>query len=110
MPCYSNVKTVLITLADIEAAAKFLGIKLEKHNANRYTLRKGREHITIERTKEGEAFYTQSYSGSNSWDTEIIQPLVQAYAKEKLKTFAKKNGYTLSAGAKDGAFVLTSFR
>lgn len=110
MPCYSALKTVLLQLSDIEKAAKALGITVEKHTANRFTLKKGREYITIERTKEGEAFSTKPYSGSGSWDTEIMQPLVQGYAKERLKAFATKNGYTLSAGNKEGAFVLTTFK
>ncbi len=110
MPCYSNLKTVLIALKDIETAAKALGITIEKHTANRFTLKKGSEHITIERAKEGEPFFTKAYSGSSYWETEIMQPLVQVYAKERLKAFATKNGYTLSAGNKESAYVLTTFK
>lgn len=110
MPCFSNVQTVLIDIKSVETAATALGIKVERNSPNVFTLRKGKEFIRIERAREGEKFSTVAYSGSNNWDTEIMQPLVKGYAKEQLKVFAKKNGYTLSAGSKPDAYVLTSFR
>jgi hypothetical protein len=110
MPCYSNIQTVLLEMKSIEAAAALLGIKIEKRTANAYTLRKGNEYITIQRSADGQKFETKAYSGSGKWDTEIMQPLVKAYAKEQIKVFAKKSGYTLSAGSQPDTYVLTSFR
>lgn len=110
MPCYSKVPTVLLDFAVLVAAAENLGIVVIKRTPNRYTLRKGDEHIDVERAELGQKFNTVAYSGSNNWDTEIIPPLVQAYAKEQIKSFAKKNGYTLSAGSKPGELVLVSYK
>lgn len=110
MPCYSKIQTVLIDLKTIEAAAAKLGITISKRTANRFTLKKDGEHIDIERASEGEKFSTMTYSGSGNWPDEIITPLTLEYARARVKDFAQKKGYTLSAGTKAGELVLTSYR
>jgi len=109
MPCYTRVQTLLIDLKIIEQAASALGMTVTKRTANSYTLRKGNEYVTLERTKEGEKFYTSTYSGSDGFLENIIQPLTLAYAKERVKQFAKSKGYTVSAGSKPNAYVLTKY-
>lgn len=105
MPCNSKIQTVLIDIAVIEAAAKALGITITKRTANSYTLKRGNEQVGIERPREGEKFTTALYSG----ETSLLKELVTAYAKERVKQFAKSKGYTLSAGSKSGEFVLTKY-
>jgi hypothetical protein len=110
MPCYSNIKTVLIDLSVIEKVAAELGIKVEKKTANSYTLRKDGEYITIERQSAGQPFNTKAYSGSNRWDEVILPPLVQAYAKAQIKAVFKKAGYTVSAGDKPNTLQFISYK
>lgn len=110
MPCFSNIQTILIDLEVIQQVAEQAGFTVSRRTANRYTISKGREHIDIERTEAGQKFNTVAYSGSNNWPTEIIEPLVVGYAKAKLKAFAKKSGYVLSAGNKPNEYVLTSYK
>lgn len=105
MPCNSKIQTVLIDIAVIEAAAKVLGITVTKRTVNSYTLKRGNEQVGIERTREGEKFSTTAYSG----ETTLLKELVPAYAKERVKAFAKSKGYTLSAGSKAGEYVLTKY-
>lgn len=103
MPCYSQIETVLIDIATIEKAAALLGITVSRRNANSYVLQKGSERIIIDRTGEGEKFYTSASQNG------IIKPLSQAYAKEMIKAFAKKKGYVVSAGSKPGEIILTQY-
>lgn len=110
MPCYSKVTTLLIDLTAIEEATKSLGITVQKHSHNRITLSKGNEQITLSRNVGEKKFSTVPYSGSASWDTEILQPLIPAYAKVQVKKFAAKRGYTLSVGSQPGEYVLNSYR
>lgn len=110
MPCYSNVQTVLTDVDSIEKAAAELGITVIKHSADRYTLSKGGEHITIRRVAGEKKFSTEQYSGSNNWPDAVLRPLLTAYAKVQIKKFAAKKGMTVSAGAKPGQYVLTSYR
>lgn len=109
MPCYSTIITVLIDLTAIEAAAKTLGITLTRRTPNSYTLKRGNEYINIERAREGDKFSTSPYSGSPKYESEILKPIVIAYARERVKQFAKKKGYTVSAGSKPGQLVLTKY-
>jgi hypothetical protein len=109
MPCYTKIQTLLIDLKIIEQAAGTLGITVTKRTANSYTLKRGDEQVTIERTQEGEKFYTSVYSGSNNFESQIIQPLTLAYAKERVKQFAKGKGYTVSAGSKPNTYVLSKY-
>lgn len=55
--------------------------------------------------REGEKFQTSAYSG----ETSLFKELIPAYAKERVKQFAKTKGYTLSAGTKAGDFILTKY-
>jgi hypothetical protein len=110
MPCYSNIQTVLIDLDVVKSVAESMGISVIMKRPNRYTLKTGREHIDIERTEAGQKFNTVAFSGSDNWENEILQPLVMGYAKAQLKAFAKKSGYTLSAGSKSGEYIFTSYK
>lgn len=109
MPCFSRIQTVLIDLLTIEAAAKTLGIQVLKRTPNSYTLKKGSEQVNIERTREGEKFTTSMYSGSDNFQTTILQPITMEYAKERVRKFAKSKGYNLSAGTQTGEYILTKY-
>ena len=110
MPCFSVIVTVLIDVSTIEKAAATLGIQVIRRNANRYTLRKDSDVIDIVRAAEGQKFQTVAGSGGGNYPDNILTPLTMAYAKARVKQFAEKNGYTLSAGEKAGQYVLTSYR
>lgn len=110
MPCYSSMQTVLTDLDAIQEAAKSLGITVQKLAEGRYRLLRNGEHITLQRRPGEKKFSTEAYSGSNAWPEAILQPLVQSYAKVKVKQFAAKRGYNASAGTKPGQIVLTSYR
>jgi|DewCreStandDraft_4_1066084.scaffolds.fasta_scaffold114418_1 hypothetical protein len=110
MPCFTNIKTVLIDFPVIEKVAAELGIKVEKHTTNSYTLSKGSEHITIERRAAGEPFFTKAYSGSSNWDEVLLPPLVQGYARAQLKAVFKKAGYTAAAGQKPNELQFISYK
>lgn len=109
MPCFTKIQTKLILLATIQAAAEKLGITVERRNANSYTLRNGREVITIERNAEGESFSIRPMSGSNNWQESIIKPLTVEYTKETVKAYYKSKGYTASAGQKPNQVVFTKY-
>jgi hypothetical protein len=105
MPCYSKIQTILIDLTTIEAAVKSLGIQITKRTPNLFILKRGDEQVEISRTREGERF-TTSYASSEG---ELMKTIVPAYAKERVKQFARSKGYTVSAGTKPGQFVLTKY-
>ena len=109
MPCFTRIETKLIVLATIMAAAEKLGIKVERRNANTYTLSKGKEVITIGRDAEGEPFFVRPYSGTNEWKAEIIKPLTVEYTKETVRKYYKGQGYTASAGQKPNQIVFTKY-
>ncbi len=109
MPCLTTIKTTLIVLATIEEAAKALGITMEKRTANSYTLRKGREYVTIERETADQPFNIRAISGSNNWQTDILQPLTGKYTEVTVKNFYRAQGYTVSAGQKAGEFIFTKY-
>jgi len=109
MPCYSGIETKLTDLETVQKAAEATGITVTKRSATRYTLSKDGESIDIE-CKAGEKYFsTVAYSGSSNWPDAIIRPLTQQYAKERVKQFAKKRGYMVSAGSKPGQVVLTKY-
>lgn len=110
MPCYSNIQTVMLDIATIEKVAAELGVKVEKKTANSYVLRKDGEYIAIEREAADKPFYTRRYSGSGSWDTAIIEPLLLAYAKDKIKKVMKAKGYAVAAGSKPNELLFTSYK
>ncbi len=109
MPCFTQIETKLILLETIIAAAEKLGIKVERRNANSYTLRKGDEFIVIERTAEGQPFFVKPYSGSNAWNEQILKPLTVEYTKETVKAYYKKQGYTVGAGSKPNQLIFTKY-
>lgn len=109
MPCFSKILTLLIDLKTIEEAAKALGISVTKRTPNSYTLRRGSEYINIERVKEGEKFSVSPYSSSNGFQEQILKPLLIGYARERMKQFAQKRGYTVSTGSKPNSYVLTKY-
>jgi hypothetical protein len=109
MPCWTTIKTTLIVLATIEEAAKALGITMEKRTANSYTLRKGREYVTIEREAADLPFNIRALSGSNNWEADILQPLTVKYTETSVKNFYRSQGYTVSAGQKPGELIFTKY-
>lgn len=109
MPCFTKIKTKLILLATIQAAAEKLGMKVERRNANSYILRKGDEFVTIERTAEGEPFFVKPYSGSGDWVNQVLNPLTVEYTKQTVKAYYKKKGYTVGAGSKPNQLVFTKY-
>jgi len=109
MPCFTRIQTKLINLETIKLAAEKLGISIERRNANAYSLRNGREVITIERNAEGEAFAIRPMSGSNNWQESIIKPLTVEYTKETVKAYYKSKGYTTSAGQKPNQLIFTKY-
>jgi hypothetical protein len=110
MPCFTSVPTKFLSIETLQTAAQALGIKLEKHNANSYTLRKGNEYITIQREDASQAFSIRPYSGSNRWDTEIMKPLTVEYTKETVKAYYKSKGYKVSTGKNDKQLVFTKYQ
>lgn len=109
MPCFTKIQTKLINLETIKLAAEKLGIKVLRRSANSYTLSKGNEHLTLERTAENEPFFVRAYSGSNSFEEEIIKPLTVEYTKETVKAYYKSKGYTTSAGQKPNQLIFTKY-
>lgn len=109
MPCYSKIQTVLIDIKSVEDAAKSLGIEVVRRSNNLYTLKHGNQSINIRRTGEGEKFETVAYTGTGRYVEDILQPLTLTYAKERMKQFARKTGYTVSADSKPNAYILTKY-
>ena len=109
MPCYSRIETILIDLKTIEAAAQTLGIQVIRRTNNSFTLKRGNEHIGIERLREGEKFYASPLSGTSNYTEQILKPLTQAYAKERVKAYYKGKGYTVAAGSKPNSLVFTKY-
>ena len=109
MPCYSRIATVLIDLANIEKAAKATGVSVERLSDNRLKLRKGDERVYISREKAGEKWYVDQFSGTDFFDTAIIEPMSVAYAKATIKDWAQKNNYQFSAGKGRDEYVLTQY-
>lgn len=109
MPCYSKVQTVLIDISSIEEAAKTIGMTVTKDTANKYTLRRGNDYISIERTREGEKFSTVAMSGSNGYMENIVKPLTVAYARERVKKYYRSKGYTVAAGSKPNQLTFTKY-
>lgn len=101
MPCYSTIQT---SLADAEAL-KDLGEAFEVRvfGDNQVVIRKGYAALTLRRYAKTEKF-------SASGDTEILDEVVSAYAKNKVKAFAKKHNYTVARGNTANEFVLTSYK
>jgi hypothetical protein len=110
MPCYSSTPTVLIDMSVIEKVTALLGIVITKHNANLITLTKGREYIKLQREDAKSKWAIVPYSGTGYFPTAILEPLGMAYAKEMVKKFAQKKGYTVSVGDKPGELVLTTYK
>lgn len=103
MPCFTRVKTSLIDLETIFSAAEKLGIQVTKRTSNSYTLCKGDEQVSIERSQEGAIFYASDF------DAGILQPLTVEYTAQKVKKYYKTLGYTVSAGQKAGDYVFTKY-
>ena len=102
MPCYSTIRANLIDAANIEKAAKVLGYTVTK-NGDQMTISNGRSNIALYRVNPKSKYDIIGYAGN--YREAILEPLIQGYAKEELKAFARKNGYVLEPG-KDGQFVL----
>lgn len=107
MPCFSTIQTVLIDLAALQKAADNLGMQLIKRNADTYTLSKGAVSAYLQRSGEGQKFTASN--ASYNFNSEVLRPISQEYAKVRIKEFAKKKGYTVSAGSKPGEVILTQY-
>lgn len=112
MPCYSTVQTQLIDLPAIDRAAAALGLKVERKSVNevKLTSRDGSASLTLIRNRPADKFSFSSYAATGDYDGQIVRPLIQGYAKEQLKVFARKNGYTLAPGKKPGQYELVSLK
>lgn len=108
MPCWTKTETKLLDLATLQSAADALGITVEKVTNNRYVLRKGNDYITIEREYTYSPFFTKALSGSNSWDTEIMQPLTVEYTTQKVIAVYEAEGYTFQKEP-DGKLIFTRY-
>ena len=114
MPCYSTIQTQMIDLQTIERAANALGMKVSRVNENKLTLtsKSGRASLTLSRNRKEDKFTYNPYLNGTEGDyeAEILTPLVQGYAKETLKAWGRKNGYTLAMGKKPGEYELVSLK
>lgn len=109
MPCFTRVATSLIDLAVIEETAKKLGIQVIKRTPNSYTLRRGNEQVTIERTKAGEKFFISPFSGTDGYQAEIMKPMTLGYTVAVVKKLYKSEGYAVSAGEIPNQLVFTKY-
>lgn len=109
MPCFTKVETKLIDLDTLKSVASALGIEVFMRNKNSYTLSKGREYINISREAEGKPFSTEAFTGSNNWDTEILQPLTVGYTTAKVKAYYKSKGYSVVVDSKTNELIFTKY-
>ena len=79
MPCFSTIQTVLIDLAALQKAADNLGMQLIKRNADTYTLSKGTVSAYLQRSGEGQKFTASN--ASYNFNSEVLRPISQEYAK-----------------------------
>ena len=108
MPCYSVVQTKLINLPIIQQAVKEIGAKVTALSPNNIVIEKGDKRLALERSREGETY--RLMTNRSSWDyEELLESLTVSYAKNTLKAWAKKSGYTFSAGSKPGDYVMTQY-
>lgn len=107
MPCYSKIKTVLINLETIRTAAAQVGVAITEIDADTYRLSKNGEQIVIWRAGSGQNFYANDFSDDFRV---VLTPLIKAYAKTEIKTWAQKNGYQFSSGKKPGEYIMTQYK
>lgn len=111
MPCYSTIQTNMLDLQTLERAASALGMKVNRVNENQVTLANGRASLALSRNRKDDKFtYNPYLSAKGNYEAEILTPLVQGYAKETLKAWGRKNGYTLAMGKKPGEYELVSLK
>ena len=109
MPCYSVIQTKLITLTIIQQAVKEIGAKVTSLSPNNIFIEKGDKRLALERSREGETY--RLMTSSSSWDyEELLDSLTMSYAKNTVKAFGKKYGYTFSAGKNPGEYELVEYQ
>ncbi len=108
MPCYSIIQTKLIDLVMIQKAVNEIGAKVTSLTPNNIVIEKGGKRIALERPRENEN-YSLIFRRSSSDYNELLDSLTVSYAKNTLKAWAKKSGYTFSAGSKPGEYVMTQY-
>jgi hypothetical protein len=109
MPCYSIIQTKLITFTIIQQAVKEIGAKIIAQSPNNIVIEKGDKRIALERSREGENYRLMTSRSSIDYE-ELLDSLTVSYAKNTLKAWAKKSGYTFSAGSKPGEYVMTQYQ
>lgn len=108
MPCYSTIKTKLIDLVMIQKAIKEIGAKILAQSPNTIVIEKDGKHISLDRAREGENY--RLMTSRSSWDyEELLATLTISYAKNTVKAWAQKNGYTFSVGKNPGEYVMTQY-
>ncbi|MBK8467722.1 MAG: hypothetical protein IPL32_18060 [Chloracidobacterium sp.] len=108
MPCFSTIPTKLIDLVTIQKAVKATGAKITAQSPNTLVIEKDGQHITLERTREGENWRLMTNRSSWNYDS-MLGELTMSYAKTTMKAWADKNGYTFSAGSKPGEYTMTQY-
>jgi hypothetical protein len=102
------VQTKLINLVIIQQAIKEIGAKVTALSPNNIVIEKGDKRLALERSREGENY--RLMTSRSSWDyEELLDSLTVSYAKNTLKAWAKKSGYTFSAGSKTGEYIMTQY-
>lgn len=108
MPCYSIIQTKLINLPTIQQAVKEIGAKVTALSPNNIVIEKGENRIALERSREGENYRLMTSRSLLDYE-ELLNSVTVSYAKNTVKAWAKKNGYTFSAGTKPGEYVMTQY-
>lgn len=101
MPCYSTIQTNLVDADALKDLGDAFGVKA--YSENQVVIHKGYATLTLRRSAKTEKF-------SANGDTSILDEVVSAYAKSKVKAFAKKYNYTVTRGNAANEFVLTSYK
>lgn len=108
MPCFSVIQTKLVNLPTIQKAVSDIGAKIIAQSPNTIVIEKNGKHISLDRAREGKNY--RLMTNRSSWDYEtLLDELTVSYAKTTMKQWAQKNGYTFSAGAKTGEYVMTQY-
>ncbi|MBI5954386.1 MAG: hypothetical protein HY865_22240 [Chloroflexi bacterium] len=108
MPCFSTIPTKLLDVEMIKKAVAEIGAKITSLSPNNIVVEKGKERISLERSRSDDN-YSVALSRSSYNCQDLLETLTISYAKNTVKAWAKKNGYTFSAGSKPGEYVMTQY-
>lgn len=108
MPCYSTIETKLLDLVMIQKAIKEIGARILAQSPNNIVIEKDGEHISLMRSREGENFILMTNRSSDDYE-KLLDSLTVSYAKNTLKAWATKSGYSFSAGSKPGEYVMNKY-